>query len=180
MITSRDQEILNVIDEFHVLTISQISRLFFPSPQYARKRLKYLTDSGFIKRTRSTIDSSFAYYLDKKSLLQQIHHDLIRAEIYVSMSKLYEVLEWHNEFTIGHIRPDALAYVRNKGIVHPVIVEVHLSKQFDFEKYRADLYPYFGVRPYVIICSEKLKNVPATQKFKQVCLDMSGLDALFR
>jgi len=176
MITRRDQDILNAIETFHVLTVSQIHRLFFHlvSPRYTRRRLKYLADQGYIKRTRSTIDNSYAYYIDKKSLLQQIHHDLIRAELYVTLKQRYDVLEWHNEYTIDHIRPDALAYIKH-GTVHPVLVEVHLSNQFNFDKYKMDFMPIFGVKPTIIICTDRHINIPSTQKFRIVGIDYTGV-----
>ena len=151
MITKRDQDIINFLELFRVVTSNQIHHLFFPttSYQYSRQRLRYLSDNLYIKRTRSTIDNSYAYYTGYKPV--QLHHDLIRAELYTAIKQQYEVLEWHNEFTIDHIRPDALTYIRNKGIVYPVLVEVHLSNQFDFDKYKMDFLPYFGMRPIVII-----------------------------
>ncbi len=183
MITTRDQNILNFLEEFHVATSSQIHRLYFAETitRNSRSRLQKLTEQGFVKRTRSTINNDFAYYLERKSLLQQLHHDLIRAELYATMKQIYEILEWHNEFTIDHIRPDALTYIRNKGVVYPVLVEVHLSNQFDFDKYKMDFLPVFGVRPIVIICTDRPLKLPQIGvKFKIVGLDMSGLDTLFR
>jgi hypothetical protein len=182
MITRRDQDIFNFIEDFHVATCSQIQQLFFPriSKRYAQKRMQYLYDQGFLKRTRSTINNDYAYYIEKKSLLQQVHHDLIRAELYVQMHERYDVLEWHNEFAIDHIRPDALTYIKHKGVVYPVLIEIHLSKQFNFEKYRIDLVSLFGVRPTVLICTDRQVTIqPVGQKFKVIGLDMVGLNTLF-
>ena len=87
MITQRDQDILNFLEDFHAATTSQLQRLFFngTSYRYSCKRLQYLYEQGFLKRMRSTISNEYAYYLKKPSMFQQIHHDLLRTELYVSI-----------------------------------------------------------------------------------------------
>jgi hypothetical protein len=141
MITKRDQDVLNFIEDFHAATSKQIHKIFFDtSGQYSRIRLKYLTDEIILKRTKSTIDNSFAYYIDRKPM--QIHHDLIRAELYTAIKSKYNLLEWHNEATVANIRPDALCYIEHSGIVFPVMIEVHLSNKFNFDKYKMDFLPF--------------------------------------
>lgn len=181
MITKRDQDILNFLQDFHIATSAQLHRLFFPtaSPRYSRKRLRYLADCGYIKRARSTIDNSHAYYVDKKPV--QMHHDLIRAELYTAIRSRFDLLEWNNEAPVSHIRPDALAYIKSAGIVFPIMVEVHLNNKFDFDKYKMDFRPIFGISPRVIICTDREVKPPvSTVKFKLVGLDMSGLDTLLK
>ena len=182
MITCRDQDILNFLQEFHIGTSNQIHRLYFhlTSPRYTRKRLWYLVDCGLIKRARSTIDNSYAYYVNKKPV--QLHHDLIRAEIYSHIKAKYDLLEWHNEAPVGNIRPDALCYIQHSGIVFPLIIEVHLNNKFDFDKYKnLDFKALFGVVPKVIICTDREVKLPLLPiKFKIVGLDMSGLDTLLK
>jgi hypothetical protein len=192
LITKRDQDIYNFLDKkenggigFHHASTSQINRLFFcgTSDRYCRKRLQYLYEIGYLKRTRSTLGNDFAYYIEKKSLLQQVHHDLIRTEIYTVLNSRYKILEWHNEFSIDHIRPDAFCYIDNG---YPVFIEVHLSNNFNFDKYiefaRQDLKVMFGVLPRVIICTDRQVTVPKDMylKFKVVNFDMAGIDSLFK
>lgn len=186
MITKRDQDMFNEIEEFHVMTSSQIFKLFFAdsSKRYSQLRLQHLTDEGFLKRTRSTINNDYAYYIDKKPL--QVHHDLIRSELYVNLKQRYEVLEWNNEVTIANIRPDAMTYIKDHGIIFPVCVEVHLSNQFNFDKYihlikENDLKAMFGLNPRVIICTDRdVKIPPMSIKFKVIDLKMDGLNTLFK
>ena len=169
MITCRDQDIINFLEDFHIATSSQLHRLFYnlTSPRYTRKRLHYLCDCGHIKRARSTIDNSYAYYTDRKPA--QLHHDLIRTELYTSIKSKYDLLNWHNEATVGHIRPDALCYINHSGIVFPVLVEVHLSNKFDFDKYKMDFRPILGTQPRVIICTDREVKLPVSAiKFKLV------------
>lgn len=181
MITCRDQDIINSLEDFHIATSGQIRRLFFPkiSYQYTCKRLQYLSDNLYIKRTRSTIDNSFAYYTGYKPV--QLHHDLIRTELYTSIKAKFDLLEWHNEAAVGNIRPDALCYINHSGIVFPVLVEVHLSNSFNFDKYKMDFKPLLGTNPRVIICTDRGVKLPVSAiKFKLIGLDMSGLDTLFK
>jgi hypothetical protein len=188
MITKRDQDIYNFIEDFHAATASQLHALFFnnTSYRYSRKRLQYLSEEGFIKRTRSTINNDYAYYIKKYSLLQQLHHDLIRTELYTHLKQRYYLLEWNNEMTIANIRPDALTYINDHGIVFPVFVEIHLNNKFNFDKYKEliknnDLRAMFGIMPRVVICTDRQVTVPNIGiKFKVVGLDMSGLDSIFK
>jgi hypothetical protein len=173
MITKRDQEILSFVEDFHIATSKQIHRLFFPqaSIQYRCERLRYLCRENLLKRTRSTIDNCFAYYIRKPA---QIHHDLLRAELYVNIKEKYRLLEWHNEMPVGNVRPDALAYIE-KGL--PLLIEIHLSNRFDFGKYNIDLLPLLGTQPRIVICTDK--NLRATDKrYRIVNTDMQGLDRL--
>jgi hypothetical protein len=180
MITKRDQNVINFLEEFHAATSKQIHRLFYKtSGQYSRIRLKYLCDENIIRRAKSTIDNSYAYYIGNKP--PQLHHDLIRSELYTAIKNKHDLLEWHNEATVGNIRPDALAYIKNAGIVFPIMAEVHLSNKFDFDKYKMDFKPLFGINPRVIICTDREVKLPVLPvKFKVVGLDMSGLDTLLK
>lgn len=186
MITKRDQDIINLLEDFHIATTNQIHRLYFQtiSYRYVAKRLEYLYSQNYIKRTKSTIDNCFAYYLDKKPT--QIHHDLIRSELYSHIKNKYNVLEWGNETTIENIRPDALCYINDNGIVFPILVEIHLSNKFNFDKYinlaqNNDLKLIFGIMPRVLICTDRGITIPnARIKFKVVNVDMKGLDTLFK
>lgn len=183
MITKRDQDILNFIEEFHAATSSQINRLFFAntSYRYGLKRLHYLYSQGFIHRRRSTINNDYAYYINNKSLLQQLHHDLIRAELYSHINNTFKVLQWNNEAPVSSIRPDALCYIENHGIVFPVLVEVHLNNKFNFDKYKGiDFVNLFGVPPRVLICTDRKVTIQSMQgiKFKVIGFDMAGLDSI--
>lgn len=187
MITKRDQTILNFLEDFHIATTHQIHRVFFTdvSYRYVAKRLEYLATEGHIKRTKSTIDNCFAYYVTKKPI--QIHHDIIRSELFSHLNSKYQVLQWENEYPFQNIRADAFCYVNDHGIVFPCFIEVHLSNKFDFEKYlllsqQNDLKAVFGLNPRVIIVTDRDILIPKSGsiKFKVVGLDMSGLDSLFR
>ena len=185
MITKRDQDIINFLDDFHIATSEQIHKLFFPgiAVRSRNARLKYLLDTGFIKMTRSTIDNSYAYYVGKKPY--QIHHDLIRTELYTHLKGKYNVLEWHNEYTIGNIRSDAYCYIRHNGIPYPVFVEIHLHNKFNFDKYKIlcdtmDLKAVFSIVPRVIICTDRSITIPNMPiKFKVVDIEMKDLDSIF-
>jgi hypothetical protein len=179
MITARDQSIINFLEEFHIATSEQIQKLFF-SPKnyrYCMQRLRYLSDNLFVRRTRSTINNCYAYYVDSKPV--QIHHDLIRSEVYATIKSLYNVLEWHNEVPIGNIRPDALCYIKEKSMIYPVLLEVHLNNKFDFDKYRMDFIPLFGMNPRIIICTDRHISLP-DRKFRLVGIDMSGIESFLK
>ncbi len=188
MITKRDQSILNFLEDFHIATAKQIYQIFFnkASYRYCNNRLLYLFNQGFIKRTRSTIDSSFAYYINKKPV--QIHHDLIRSQIYVLLTRYYTVESWENECPIESIRPDALAYINDHGIIFPCFLEIHLNNKFNFDKYQdlvknTDLKAMFKLMPRVVIVTDRNVVVPTKTgiKFRTVNIEStSGIGNLFR
>lgn len=196
MITKRDQDILNFIEEFHIATSSQIHKLFFDQSnyRYCMQRLQQLYNIGFLKRARSTISNEHAYYIKKPSLLQQMHHDLVRSELFVNINKTYKILAWNNEEPIKNIRPDAMVYVQNSaftyindhGIVFPVFIEIHLNNKFNFDKYKDllknnDLKAMFGLMPRVVICTDRQVTPPQIGiRFKVVGIDMKGLDTIFK
>jgi hypothetical protein len=193
MILKREQNSFNFLEEFHIATTSQIRRLFYynTSDRYCRQRLYDLYRQGFLKRTRSTTSNEYAYYLDKRP--GQIHHDLIRVELYINLRQRYNVLDWQNESPVGHTRPDALAlvgsdfaFVEDNGIIFPIFVEIHLNNKFNFDKYKQllkdiDLRGLYKVMPRVIICTDQQVTVPNIGiKFKTVGFDMKGLDSIFK
>ncbi len=188
MITKRDQDVFNFIEKFKAATTGQINQLFFSetSDRYCRKRLQYLYEQGYLKRIRSTISNDYAYYIKKKSYLQQIHHDLLRTQVYVTLKGLYKIIDWNNEMSIESIRPEAVAYIEDHKIIYPVFVEVHLSNSFNFNKYKdllnsVDLKALFGLMPRVIICTDRKVLVPNIGlKFKVIGFDMTGLETLFK
>ncbi len=186
MITKREQDVICLLEDFHVATTNQIYNLIYPKTclRYAQSRLSFLKKQEIIKQIRSTIDNCNAYYINKKPV--QIHHDLIRTELYTNMNKLYTVLEWHNECSIVNIRPDALAYIKDNGIVFPIFVEIHLSNKFNFDKYSEliktnDLITMFGSIPRVIICTDRNITIPNMKiRFRKVDINMRGLNCIFK
>ncbi|EPR12349.1 hypothetical protein [Ruminiclostridium papyrosolvens] len=188
MITKRDQTVLNFIEDFHIATAKQIYQIFFnkTSYRYCNNRLLYLYNQGFIKRSRSTIDNGFAYYINKKPI--QVHHDLIRSGIYVLLNQHYSVEAWQNEYIIENIRPDAFCLVNDHDIVFPCFIEVHLNNKFNFEKYQAliknaDLKAIFKLMPRVVIVTDRDIVAPTNIgiKFKIVNYETTtGIDNLFR
>ncbi len=186
IITKRDQNIINFLEDFHVATSHQIHDIFFnnTSYRYTRMRLQYLFEQKHIKRIKNTISNGYAYYIDKKPL--QIHHNLLRTELYVNINKLYNIVDWQNEIPIGNIRPDAFAYIEDNSIIFPVFIEVHLNNKFDFEKYKKlkqefDFKLLFKFTPRVIICTDQELNIPKIGYiFRIVNTDMSGINKIFK
>lgn len=183
MIMPRDQTALNLLDDFHCATTAQIHRLIFPKTSYrfAASRIKYLYDAEYIKRTNSTIDKGYAYYTDKKPI--QLHHNLIRTELYSHMMGKYNIAGWKNEHTIEGVRPDAICFVEHSGIEFPIFIEIHITSKFDFEKYKDKDFKLLGpVIPRCIICTDRQVTAPSYKnvKFKVVGIDMAGLDSILK
>jgi hypothetical protein len=187
LITKRDQDIINFIEYFHIATTKQIYRLFFKDvdKRNCSQRLSELLKWKYIKQTVSTIDNCNAYYISQRP--SQLHHDLIRTELYSHIKNKYNLIQWENEKTIDNIRPDALCFINDHDIIFPLFIEVHLSNKFNFNKYlyltkNNDLKAVFGLMPKVLLITDRQVTVPKGIgiKFKIVDLDMNGLESLFK
>ena len=54
-ITSRQEQILNILNERTFLTVNELSRLTFTSPSSIRRDLTYLQNNGFVQRTHGGV-----------------------------------------------------------------------------------------------------------------------------
>jgi hypothetical protein len=176
-----------------VATTKQIYKMFYPSLRTAQADLSKLNKNGFIKQTRSTIDNCFAYYISQKPV--QIHHDLIRTELFINLRDKYQIVDWKNELPIFNIRPDAtvhfkntyFSYINDNDIIFPLFIEIHLNNKFNFTKYQElvknnDFKLLFKYAPRVLICTDRELKVPQNIgiRFRIVNYEtMQGLDSIF-
>jgi DNA-binding Lrp family transcriptional regulator len=114
----RDKNLFRLLESQGALSTEQIQLLLFRDnvPHTARRRLKKLTDTGRIRRTRISIDEPYYYYADKKP--GQFEHVLGVSWIYVwIMSTLTNMERLHcfdrevKDYKL--VRPDAFAGVKN-------------------------------------------------------------------
>lgn len=165
-IRRREKQVLDFIDTFKAASTSQLQKLFYSEIKdnaakvYTQIRLKAMFDNGYIKRSRSDINSEYVYYYKKTPFL---HHQVTLVNVYIKLQEMkdIEILEFQPEFIIDDIRPDAKVMVDDGEYMHLFFVEIHRREQaFDQQKYE-DFYSskawkkHFEAFPKVLIVSDK-------------------------
>lgn len=133
MLTKRDFEIIEFLESYKIATTTVLQYFFFPSLSACQKRLLKLIQCKQIKRARDNITNEYLYYIKKP---KQINHSLKVSELYMELSKRYEIKHFKIEVNLGSIRPDAVfGYIEN-GTSKIGFLEVELSnKEFNQNKY---------------------------------------------
>lgn len=143
-LTNRDREIIKFVEEYGSITINQCSKIFFRVNKHAyyqaRKRLKQLSNEGYLKRYRKDTKSEVIYYLDKKLSI----HDLKVLDVYAELTALgAKIKDFKTEYTIPtgkkEYRADALIEFEHDGYFYPLMVEVDYT-HFTGEKKLTDVY----------------------------------------
>ncbi len=183
MITKRDLEVIKFIEQFKVARTSTIQELFFPSLLVAQKRLKTITEHGFLKRDRAIINQEYFYYIKKP---RQLIHSILLTDFYREIHKLGLQIEYFdNEVTLEDIRPDGLLAYRYKDRAYISFIEVEISnKGLDIDKYKrlyaTGIYKaYFPSFPMIIAitnqCVENIKDF----RIIQIKEDLANINEVF-
>ena len=170
MLTTRDFEIIDFLNEYKVARTSTLSQMFFPSIASCYKRLHILASKKEIIRMRDNVSSEYLYY---KKRPKQLKHSLLVTDFYRELSKQVDVVSFKLEFPLGNIRPDALFGYRKNGKNCLGSLEVQIShKPFDYGKYER-LYDsgsykaFIPVFPKIFVVSDN-NIVPKSNKFDVV------------
>lgn len=182
ILTDRDYKIIEFIKDFKAATTSTIADIYFPSLRTAQRRLKYLSEHGYIKAYQEHITLEKIYYIKKKP--SQLKHSLILSSFIAELKKAnIEILKYKVQFKLGNTIPDCLLVLsyNNKNYIY--LVECENKKAFNVKKYE-DLYysraykdklPTF---PSIIVISNR--TVKKSNKFDviDIRLDFSNIDKL--
>lgn len=181
ILTERDKNILRWVEEHKSITINQTSKIFFKhckeSYYQARKRLRLLSNNGYLKRYRADMKSECIYYLDKKLSI----HDLKVLDVYAEfISYGAEIRYFKKEYIIDsgskNYRLDALIEVLYNDYFYPIIIEVdytHLTGskklqdiynsnhfQVKYKNLDDNIFPYVVIiRPVVTADHEQVNNI---------------------
>jgi len=160
MMTTRDKQILDFLDEYKIASTSTIATLFFPSRIAAYKRLQILSKSHLVKRMRDSVNNEYLYF---KKMPKQLKHSLLVTDFYRELHKYTEVLNFKIEPLLGDIRPDAIFGYKHRGKTNIGLLEVEISnKGFNYAKYErfynAELYKQFlPIMPIVFVVGNNIK-----------------------
>lgn len=178
MLTRRDLDIINFLEEYKIASTTTLTAFFFPSLRSCQIRLKTLTVNGRLKRARLTMNHDYIYYVKKP---YNVMHKLLATEFYRELYSCSNVLSFVVEKGLGKIRPDAIfGYVDGKN-TRLGMLEIEIShKGFDFEKYEnfyrtAAYKEFFPIMPTVYIVCKNIK-IPKSSQVKYVTIktDMSN------
>lgn len=177
MLTRRDLDIINFLEEYRVASTSTLTAMFFPSLRSCQIRLKTLAVNQKIKRARLTMNHDYIYYTKKP---YGVMHDLLCTEFCRELMSRATVLQCVIEKQLGKIRPDAVIAFKYNNKQCLGLLEVEIShKGFDFEKYenfyRTGAYKdFFPVMPTVYVVCKNAKLPKSTQiKYVTIKTDMS-------
>lgn len=178
MLTRRDLDILNFLEEYKIASTSTLTAVFFPSKSTCQKRMRILTDNKRVKRARLTMNHDYIYYVKKP---HKVMHDLLVTEFYRELYYQSKILNFVVEKGLGRIRPDAIFGFEISGIQRLGLLEVEIShKGFDYEKYesfyRSGAYKeWFPVMPTIyIVCNRVKLPVNSSLKYVTIKTDFSN------
>lgn len=172
MITSRDLEVVDFLNEYKVASTSTIQELFFPSLLTCQKRLKILSDEKRIKRIRDNINNQYIYFTKNH---KQLRHSLLVTDFYRELHKrTSEVLAFKIEPVLGDIRPDAVMGYKINGKGYLGLLEIEISnKGFKADKYNdffdGGFKKYFPSCPYIFVVTKQ--EIPA--RFIKISINFS-------
>lgn len=180
ILTDRDYKIIEFINDFKAATTSTIADIYFSSLRTAQRRLKYLSEHGYIKAYQEHITLEKIYYIKKKP--SQLKHSLILSSFIAEIKKAnIEILKYKVQFKLGNTIPDCLLVLsyNNKNYIY--LVECENTKAFNVKKYEdlyysrayKDILPAF---PNIIVISDR--TVKKSDKFDviDIKLDFSNID----
>lgn len=180
MVTSRDIEVKEFLQEYKVASTSTIALLFFPSLSACQKRLKKLVDNKEIKRDRDSITNEYIYYIKRP---KQLKHSLLVTKFYGYISKQYKVATFKIEPVLDNIRPDAVFGFIKDDKKYIGLLEIEISnKGFNFAKYEkfyiSEQYKsFYPVMPIIFIVSNKIIKIPKSN-INYVLLDTCIIEKL--
>lgn len=138
----RDLKILEFMTVCRVCTRRQVQELLFTDvhENIPLRRLKKLTDEGYINRKMFNVEGTknmYVYYLDKQPKKKLITHDLYITDFLVKLIKNgYEILEFKKSPKIGNIIPDAYLKIRKNKRIKRILLEVQISPNDCLSKYK--------------------------------------------
>jgi DNA-binding Lrp family transcriptional regulator len=179
VLTRRDLDIINFLEDNRIASTSTLNTLFFPSLSACQKRMKTLFDNKRVKRARLMMNYDYIYYVNKP---KKVMHDLLVTEFYNSLMKQRNVLQFRIDKELGKIRPDAIFVYEKDGKQQLGLLEVEIShKGFNYQKYETfyksgSFRTWFPVMPTVyVVCQNAKLPKDGSINFIKVKTDMSDL-----
>lgn len=170
-ITDKDQKVLNFVEKYGSITISQAQKMFYNTQKYgydiARRRMRKLVDHGKLKVNRDQTGNENVYYIDRKLS----YHDLLVLDFYAELVYNGAKIVYFKQcqrWMDGRCISDAYTcyLVGNKVFFN--IVEVVQTHGVDVKKYK-ELYESGEPQKFNSLIYEKLGG-KAIDKFPRLII----------
>ncbi|WP_122639874.1 replication-relaxation family protein [Romboutsia sp. Marseille-P6047] len=183
IITDRDKEIIQFLKDFKVATTTTISDLYFNSSvRPCQRRLKYLSEHGYIRSYQENVITEKIHYVRKKPI--NLKHALILSQ-FISKLKVNNInlLKYKVPYKLENIIADAFIAINVNGQNKIYFVEVENRKKFDLDKYEKLYYSrkwkdVFPVFPDIIVVSNKHVSKHTNFNIINIKLDLNNLEKL--
>lgn len=162
----RDEKIVSFIKAVKCADAESISTIFFNgSLRSCQKRLKILTDCGYINRWRKDHWSSYVYYI--KSKPKQIEHNVHLAKLIAKLKvDGNEILKIKGATKIGDVITDGIVAYKKYDKIKICVVEI--EKHFRIETinkyvtlYKDGSYKQYGFKSFptvLLICGRNINT----------------------
>lgn len=180
VITDRDKAIIQFLKDFKVATTTTISDLYFNSSiRPCQRRLKFLSEHGYIKSYQENVITEKIHYVGRKPI--NLKHALILSS-FISKLKLnhIEIIKYKVPYKLENIIADAFIAIRKDNRNYIYFVEVENTKKFNLPKYEQLYYSrswkdVFPVFPNIIVISDRKVNKNDIFNITDIKLDLSNL-----
>lgn len=181
VLTDRDKEIIQFLKDFKVATTTTISDLYFNSSiRPCQRRLKYLSEHGYIKSYQENVITEKVHYAKRKPT--NLQHALILSE-FISKLKInnIEILKYKVPYKLENIIADAFIAIRKDNRNYIYFVEVENTKQFNLSKYEQlyynrswkDIFPIF---PGIIVITDKPIKINNKFNIINISLNLNNIE----
>lgn len=131
MITDRDREVINFIEQIGYASITHIHKMFFAEAVYgydiARKRLNKIVGEGYIRKIRNT-ETNENIYIPQESKLKKVSiHNMKVIDYLCELSCLgCNIEQIEIEPIFGTVKPDALISFNFNGYRYWQLLEIQI------------------------------------------------------
>ncbi|MFI3211128.1 MAG: hypothetical protein R3Y64_08815 [Peptostreptococcaceae bacterium] len=160
ILTDRDKQIIQFLKDFKVADTNTLANIFFNgSARPTQRRLKHLTEHGYIKNFQENINLHKIHYVNKKPI--QIKHNLILSSFITELKKLdIEIIKYKVPYKFKNIIADMFICFKYRNSTYIYFVEVENTKKFDLDKYlklfdSGEYKEVFPVMPPILVISNK-------------------------
>ena len=165
MLTKRDREILNWIQEYDIITINQAKDMYFKGVyDNARRRLRVLEQQGFLNSYICNDSKEKVYYIDKKRSLHDIYIIDFITKITLLEGKIIE-FKLKPKYLNGSLIPDAFIKFSKGDDLYLIFLEVdykHGTEELKFSSLYERLYrernkheEFQGTFPILVVANFK-------------------------
>lgn len=185
ILTDRDKQIIEFLNDFKCATTTTISNMFFNgSLRPTQRRLKNLREHGYIRSYQVDILSENIHYIKKRPT--QLQHSLILSSFISELKKAdIEILKYKVSYKLENIIADCFLAIRYKEKNHIYFVECENTKSFNISKYE-ELYfnrawrEVFPIFPSIIVISDRTVKKSNSFNVIDIKLDFRDIDNLLR